>query len=153
LKAFVLLMRYSGLRIIDAACLAKDRLQGNKLFLFTAKTGTPVYVPLPDFAVELLNEVGEEGPFFFWSGTSKPEGRAGDFHRSLRILFKDAGVKGSSHSFRNTFSVELLLAGVPIEQVAMLLGHRDPKVTWKHYAAFVQSRRIALEEAVKKSWG
>jgi integrase/recombinase XerD len=54
LKAFVLTMRYSGLRIGDTIALDKSRLKGSKLLLYTAKTGTPVYVPLPAATVEAL---------------------------------------------------------------------------------------------------
>jgi hypothetical protein len=46
MRAFVLLMRYGGLRVGDAARLAQDRITDGKLFLYTAKTGTPVWVPL-----------------------------------------------------------------------------------------------------------
>ena len=35
--------------------------------------------------------------------------------------------------FRDTFAVELLLSGVPIDQVSLLLGHSSVKVTEKHY--------------------
>src|ERR1019366_2567875 len=49
LRAFILFARYSGLRIGDAASCAVDRLSGNRLFLYTQKTGVPVYVPLPPF--------------------------------------------------------------------------------------------------------
>jgi integrase/recombinase XerD len=41
------LMRWSGLRIRDAITLEKTRLIGDNLLLYQAKTGTPVYVPLP----------------------------------------------------------------------------------------------------------
>ena len=41
LRALVLLLRYSGLRIRDAVTLSRNRIQGDKLFLYTAKTGTP----------------------------------------------------------------------------------------------------------------
>jgi integrase/recombinase XerD len=47
----VLLLRHSGLRIGDAVTLERSRITGGKLFLYTAKTGTPVYVPLPDFVL------------------------------------------------------------------------------------------------------
>ncbi len=36
-------------------------------------------------------------------------------------------------NFANTFAVELLLSGVPIDQVSLLLGHSSVKVTEKHY--------------------
>ena len=41
-RAFVLVMRHSGLRIGDTIALDQRRLKGNKLLLYTAKTGTPV---------------------------------------------------------------------------------------------------------------
>jgi integrase len=47
LKAFVLLLRYSGLRIGDAVGSRKERIQDGKIFLYTQKTGTPVRCPLP----------------------------------------------------------------------------------------------------------
>ncbi len=46
-SAMILLLRYSGLRIQDAACLERTRLKDDKLFLYQQKTGTPVYCPLP----------------------------------------------------------------------------------------------------------
>ena len=51
-----------------------------------------------------------------------------------------------------TFAVSLLLKGTPIEDVAILLGHSDPKVTWKHYAPFVKERQDRLEERVRATW-
>src|SRR2546430_12735351 len=36
---------YSGLRIRDAVTLSRNRIQGDKLFLYTAKTGTAVCCP------------------------------------------------------------------------------------------------------------
>ncbi len=49
LRALVLLLRYSGLRIGDGVTLPKDRIRNGKLFLYTQKTGVPVYLPLPPF--------------------------------------------------------------------------------------------------------
>ncbi len=43
----VLTMPRSGLWIADTIALRGERIKGNKLFLYTQKTGTPVYVPLP----------------------------------------------------------------------------------------------------------
>jgi integrase/recombinase XerD len=52
LKALTLLLRYSGLRIRDAVCLPRKKLQGHRLLLYTQKTGVPVFVPLPEFVTE-----------------------------------------------------------------------------------------------------
>jgi len=54
LRALVLLLRYSGVRIGDAISLTSDRIKGNQLFLYTAKTGTPVNTVLPDFVLAAL---------------------------------------------------------------------------------------------------
>jgi integrase len=47
LRALVILLRFSGLRIRDAVTLSRDRIREGKLFLYTAKTGTPVWCPIP----------------------------------------------------------------------------------------------------------
>jgi len=57
-----------------------------------------------------------------------------------------------SHRFRDTFSVELLLAGVPIERVSVLLGHSSVRVTEKHYNPWVRSRQEQLEADVRSTW-
>jgi len=55
LRALVLLMRWSGLAIQDAVTLERDRLSDDgKLFLYRAKTGVPVYVPIPPDVAEIL---------------------------------------------------------------------------------------------------
>ena len=40
-RALVLLMRYSGLRIRDAVTLSRDRIRDGKLFLYTPKPEPP----------------------------------------------------------------------------------------------------------------
>jgi integrase/recombinase XerD len=154
LRAFVVFMRYSGMRIGDTATCALDRLHGRKLLLYTQKTNVPVYVVLPEVVVEALNAVAPLGKdHFFWTGGSSKETAAGNWRRSLRKLFKLAGVAGGHpHRFRDTFAVELLLAGVPLEQVSVLLGHSSIRVTEKHYAPWVRDRQAQLEASLERTW-
>jgi integrase/recombinase XerD len=109
LRALVQLLRFSGLRIRDAVTLHKDRIVNGKLLLYTAKTGTPVHIPLPDFVVlELEMSRGTHPEFFFWSGEGKPKSCVGDWQRSLKKLFRLAGVPdGHAHRFRHTFARSL----------------------------------------------
>lgn len=155
LRAFILVLRYTGLRIRDVVTLPKSRVVNTRLFLYTAKTGVPVFCPLPAFVAEALDACpAGNGEHFFWSGESKPKSAVGDWQRSLRKLFRLAGIPdGHAHRFRDTFAVELLLSGVPLERVSMLLGHKSLKVTEKHYAPWVRARQEQLEADVRRSWG
>ena len=54
--------------------------------------------------------------------------------------------------FRDTFAVEMLLAGVPIDQVSLLLGHASVKITEKSYSPFVKARQVQLQESVRNAW-
>lgn len=154
LRAMVLLLRYSGLRIRDAATLRRERLQGGKLLLYMQKTGVPVFVPLPPYVVSTLEEtLNSSTNYFFWSGNGLPKTTVANWQRSLRRLFELANVRGGhAHRFRDTFAVELLLAGVGIDQVSVLLGHSSVKITEKSYAPWIKARQEQLEAAVVKTW-
>lgn len=153
LKALLLLLRYTGLRIRDAVTLRRDRIHDGKLFLYTAKTGTAVWCPLPPAVTEALEAIPASGGYFFWTGESKAKSCVGDYQRALRRLFTLAGVPDAhAHRFRDTFAVELLLAGVPLERVSVLLGHQSVKVTEKHYSPWVAARQEQLERDVRRTW-
>jgi integrase/recombinase XerD len=154
LRALVLLLRYSGLRIRDAVTLSRERVNDGRLFLYTAKTGTSVYCPLPPFVISALEAIPRAGNFFFWTGESKPKSAVGDWQRSLKRLFELAGVPTAhAHRFRDTFSVELLQAAVPIDRVSVLLGHRSVRITEKHYNAWTRARQEQAEADVRRTWG
>ena len=125
----------------NALTLERSRLSDdNKLLLYQAKTGHPVYVPLPPDIAEALRALppgARPNPlYFFWSGNGLPKTAVADWQRSYRRLFELAGIKKANGSlkrchpqmFRDTFAVEMLLAGVPLEQVSMLLGHKSIRV-------------------------
>ncbi len=154
IRGLVLLLRYSGMRIGDGVNFSTDRLEGNRLFLYTQKTGVPVNTILPGFvlsALEATPKVTEK--FFFWSGRGKLESIVRSWQTRLRKLFKLANVpNGHAHRFRDTFAVELLLAGVPIERVSILLGHQSVRITEKHYAPWVRSRQEQLEADLANAW-
>lgn len=177
LRALVLLLRYTGLRIGDAVTCAVDRLANGKLRLCTQKTGTHVHCPLPEFVVKELEAIPKMSErYWFWTGNGKSQTAIGDWQGRLLDLFKDIKVKqfaradkikanearkaleakgvkfaeGHAHRFRDTFALELLLAGVPLERVSILLGHTRVKITEKHYAPWVRERQEQAD--VKRTW-
>ena len=153
-RAFILFLRYSGLRIGNAATCPKNRLVGDRLFLYMQKTGVPVNVKLPSFLVEqLVNLPSISKDYFFWTGVRTRDTVAGNRRRSLRKIFKLAAIKkGHPHRFRDTFAVELLLAGVPLEHVSVLLGHSSVRITERHYAPWIRARQEQLEAEIQRSW-
>jgi len=79
LRALTLLMRWSGLSILDATHLERERLSKNEhgddqIFLYRAKTGVPVYVVIPREVGEALRQLPNSHPsYFFWSGNGDPQ--------------------------------------------------------------------------------
>jgi hypothetical protein len=125
----ILLMRYTGMRVSDAVTFSKE--------------------------LEATPRVTETN--YFWSGNGKRQTAVCDWQGKIKEVFDLAGIsKGLgnavSHRFRDTFAVELLLAGVPIERVSILLGHQSVHVTEKHYNPWVRSRQEQLEADVRNAW-
>ena len=154
--AMLLLLRWSGLRISDAAKLERSRLTDDgKLFLHTQKTGQHVYVPLPPSVAKMLRELPNlENPrYFFWNGKSDAETPGKAWWKTLKKIFKTAGIPDAHpHAMRDTFAVEMLLASVSLEEVAALLGHSNTRITEKHYSTWVRARQEKLERSVAKAW-
>ncbi|MDP1571031.1 MAG: tyrosine-type recombinase/integrase [Vicinamibacterales bacterium] len=156
IEPMILLLRNSGLRIQDAACLERSRLDGDKVFLYQQKTGTPVYCPLPEDVVKKLNTVENENKrYFFYDGTSQRESMVKSWDR----VFKKVGERAEPpvanchpHRFRDSFAVSLLLKGVSLDSVSKLLGHSSIKVTERHYSPWVKARQEQLEAEVRRIW-
>lgn len=108
-----------------------------KLFLCTQKTGTPVRIPLPPHAATALAESPNDHPdYFSWNGKCLRESVVTIWERTLQNLFGKADVKEAhARRFRDTFAVELLLKGVPSEDLSVLLGYSSLKITGKHCRA------------------
>lgn len=154
LKSLILVARFSGLRISDACMLTAAKVEGGRVMLYMAKTGVPVFVPLPAFVMAELDRTPfRSGAYWFWNGESSVEATADVWRDRLGRMAKRANVANPEwHRFRDTFAVELLLQGVPIERVAALLGHQSIQITEKHYAPWVRARQAQLEADVAAAW-
>lgn len=152
-KAVVLLLRYTGLRIRDVVCLRRDAVRDSRLFLRTAKTGTDVYCPLPPAVLKALAALPKKSEYYFWSGTSNARSAVGNYQHALSILFEQAKVpRAYPHLFRHTFATDLLQKGASLQTVAVLLGHSSTKITEKRYSHWIKARQENLEVEVKKLW-
>jgi len=153
LKALILLLRHTGLRIRDAVTLRCDAVRGARLFLFTAKTGVDVFCPLPHQVVEALAALPPKGQWYFWNGRSKPKSIVGVFQKALAKISTAAGVqRGHPHLLRHTTVTSLLEQGVSLQTVSILLGHSSTKMTERRYSHWIKGRQDKLEDELKKSW-
>ena len=146
-QALLLLLRYSGLAIGDAATLARSSVQfGGELVLRRAKSGELVTVLLPPQVLAALDAIERPGlQHYFWTGLSTPATVSKYWRARLHLVASLAGVKGfHPHRLRDTFAVELLLAGVSMQDVSTLLGHSSIRTTETYYAPWNQARRARL---------
>lgn len=149
---FAKLLLHTALRITDAAIITKDRIQGDRIFLYATKNKKPVTLPLPPDLVRELKEI-ESDPLFPSPAGSKRGETVSDYWRDqLAKVFDAAGIKGGHpHRFRHSVAVNMLDAGSSVEDVALVLGN-SPAIVAKYYSAFVQSRQDRIDREIQKSW-
>lgn len=172
IRALTELMRWTGLRIRDAATLERHRLVVDEptgmwsVMVYQRKTGDPVYCPVPPHVAELLQTVpsSQKGNtnerYFLWTGAGLPKTVVANWQRSYRKLFALANLREPGgepkrchpHMFRDTFAIESLLSGTRIEEVQILLGHNSVKTTEKAYMPWVRARQVSLNQSVIASW-
>ena len=156
------LMRWSGLSIQDALTFRRDGLihHDDKYRVVTqrTKTGTDVSVVLPPLvAEELLAVPNDNATFFFWSGVGSKKSICSNWGKRFIVpCFEAAGIPRNghmlAHRLRDTFACELLTAGVGLDDVSKLLGHKSIKTTEKSYAPWVRGRQDRLDELVMRTW-
>ena len=160
-RACIQLMRWSGLAVRDASLLRRDELrhEGRVYRVVTdrQKTGTSVSVPIPpDIAKEVLAVANGNPTYIFWVEKGSEVGSSHRMGVNIREAFDKAGIRSEghmiSHRLRDTFAVDLLEKGVPLEEVSKLLGHTSISTTEKHYAKWVKGRQDRLDGLVMGTW-
>jgi len=150
-RAFLLVLRYTALRIGDVTNLQKSHLTGDKVFLYAMKNGQPVYTVVPKSVLEALKKIETENDYYFFPGNEGTlETWKKKWSETLQPIYAKAGVKYRSHAWRDTLVYKCLRAGVKIEIVSRLLGHSNVKMTWDHYSAWVPELQKSLETAVQQ---
>jgi site-specific recombinase XerD len=156
-RAMVMLLRHTALRISDVCTLRKDAVSWDqekntwRVFLFTQKTGDPVFLPIPESLELVLDALplprNAEGlPLLFLERRYLQARRGRDAERTLASVFKKSGVKGAhAHRYRHTLATWLLgERGATFEQVADILGN-SPEVVRKHYGKWSKGRQENID--------
>lgn len=98
MRAFILVLRYSGVRIGDAVQLTKEKVNGDRIFVRTEKTNVDVWVPVPKDVTASLDALDAKGEYFFWSGGSTLHTAMNKWRARPGKVFKLAGVEGRIHT-------------------------------------------------------
>lgn len=157
--ALIQCMRHSGLAIQDAVGLKRTHMRKREqvwvVVTARTKTGTDVLVPIEDvIANEIAATPNDHPAYFFWNtGLGTVRSAVIHWQHDLRALFRASGLpKGHPHQLRDTFAVEMLGKGVPLENVSKMLGHDNIKTTEKYYSPWVKIRQDQLISVVTATW-
>jgi integrase len=176
-RAFIMVMRYTGLSIGDAAKLRKADVDGCRIRTYRKKTGEDVFARVPPFVIDTLNAAPHDSDeYYFWTGQGKLHTRTSKWGSRLQRLFVAANVRtvesdrrrrsggklkaeleavkisrATPHMFRHTLVRDLLEGGTPMEEVAELLGN-SMKVIEKYYSKWDTRRQARLERRLEDFW-
>ena len=176
-KAFVYVMRYTGMSIGDTTTLERSHVSGCRIRTYRKKTGEDVFGKVPQFVIEALDEAPHDSrKYFFWSGEGDSHSRTNKWGQRLQRLFVLAEVKvveveqrrrsggklksapekvkvseAKPHMFRHTLARDLLLGGMPMEELAGLLGN-SVRIIEKYYSKWDTRRQARLEEHLDSFW-
>lgn len=174
--AYVYLLRWSGLRAGDALRIGPSNFEKNIkghtiLRIIQSKTGLPLVVRVRDDLPVLLNSLELKGPTSYFmkpcrglEGLNKKQAAKKEekhirnvvqtYDRRLKWAVKAAGVTRHIHlhMLRDTFAIELILAGRPIDYISKQLGHENVAMTIKHYLPWVEERKQMMDDTAPEYW-
>jgi len=158
LRRLILLMRHSGLAIGDALALPdieQDNKGAYRVVTKRQKTGTHVSVLLQSHIAQEILAGRFSKTSLFSPGDSTPFNNALKWQKKFRKLFRrlfGEDTKFSSHCLRDTFAVDLLSKGVPLDLVSKMLGHTSTRITEQAYAPWVKIRQDQADRAIQGTW-
>lgn len=107
-------------------------------------------VPLNDTAYEICRRLSvqhPEGPIF--RNADGQPWTAFSVHNRFDRLAKKTGFKVTAYNFRHTFCTDKIVAGVPLPEIAAIMGHSDMTMILNVYQHY--QRATTLAAATKKA--
>jgi hypothetical protein len=176
------MMRYTGLSIGDVAGLPKTHVKGTQVMTNRDKAGKEVYVRVPQFVIDALNEAPHDSEgYFFWTGRGKIHTRTSKWGERLQRLFVLAGVrivetewtKKSTRSkkaqeraltgkrimsdadprwFRHTLARDLLENEICTMTELAEILGNTEEVCRLHYSKWDNRRQARIDDKLRKFW-
>jgi integrase/recombinase XerD len=160
-RAFVLVLRYSALRMSDVVSLEISSVKDDGITLAAQrKTDESVHCALrPDVIQALRGFQPKSEKYFFWTGNGQLETALKDWSATMLKLFRAAGFaelwQGGkrSHNWRDTLAMEILEHEEGrLEDAQIALGHKSRKTTEKYYTSLSKKRAERVTILKQKLW-
>ncbi len=159
-RTLTMFLAYTGCRYGEAANLQVKRLDlsaGRATFIET-KTNENRTVfftePLKSYLQQLVE--GRSPNDYVFRNTKEKKIHVQDYSEDLKRRATEAGITKRTfpHNFRHSYITHLLESGVPITEVASLVGHKDIQTTYStymHLADKTLQRAAMRHPAVRKN--
>ena len=138
LRIPIMIARYTGLRRGDVLDLKKSDYKKGILTVSTNKTGEIINIPVGKKLKALFDEVWQIESIFICTNSRKQKWTSDGFNSSFQkfrndLLEKDLIGEGLTfHGLRHTFATQAKEKGFSDDDVALVLGHADPKMTKRY---------------------
>jgi integrase len=131
---FVLLLD-TGARANEIATLTWEQVDvaNHKLDVWRNKTKSGSYLTMTNRVHEVLQRRAKDKAHAKWVFPNK----TADGHRTLQtqylnLMIRKAGIKKTVHHIRHGFAMKMLKAGMTLNDVRVLLGHKNIQTTMKY---------------------
>ncbi len=135
------------LRIRRTAKRIRNIKSGSKTVVITGRPKTEDSIreiPVPAFLMDRLKQIKKESGWMFVADVRTTQQR-------LSKMATDLGIKGvHMHTLRHTFATRCLEAGIGVETLSVLMGHRSPTITLCYYAHCTKENKIRSVKKLKQ---
>lgn len=141
--ALLHLLYWTGMRIGDALALGPDNfdLEKSRITFRAGKNRKQVSMCVPSgtgYSFLSYSDIIHEHGVRYWQ-------------RQIAKVFKAAGVEGTPHQFRHTLATRMRDAGIPVEQVAYVLGDTIATVEKTYFKESLQWQD-KVDESMRGLW-
>lgn len=122
---------------LAAITVAEFNAKDGQVYIAQSKNGESRYVDLNDAGVEFFRHLatGRKADEALFQRSNGKAWKTSEQFRPMNAACDAAEVEGVTfHILRHTYASHALMAGMTIEVLAQQLGHKDTRITMRHYA-------------------
>ncbi len=122
---------------LTALTVADFNSKDGQIYIAQSKNGESRYVDLNDAGMEFFNHLasGRKPNEIMFQRANGKAWKTSEQFRPMNSACDAAKVEGVTfHILRHTYASHALMAGMTIEVLAQQLGHKDTRITMRHYA-------------------